>query len=130
VVVSPDVVEVLLAHRQRQEAERQYLADAWPATGLVFVSEVGTAVNPDNLKRLKDALMDKAGVPRVRLHDLRHLHASIAIKNGADPKLLADRLGHSRASFTMDRYTHLFESQRADGAVSLLDFLPPPSAPN
>ena len=41
-----------------------------------------------------------------------------------DAKVLADRLGHSRASFTLDRYTHLFESQRAQSAVSLLDFLP------
>ncbi len=39
-------------------------------------------------------------------------------------KVLADRLGHSRASFTLDRYTHLFESQRAQSAASLLDFLP------
>ncbi len=51
-------------------------------------------------------------------------HASVAIKNGMDAKVLADRLGHSRASFTLDRYTHLFESQWAQSAVSLLDFLP------
>ena len=68
--------------------------------------------------------MTKANVPLVRLHDLRHLHASLAIRSGMDVKVLADRLGHSRASFTLDRYTHLFESQRAQSAVSLLDFLP------
>lgn len=127
IAIPPDVVAVLEDHHRRQEAERQYLADVWPATGLVFVSEVGTAINPDNLKRLKDALMDKAGVPRATLHSLRHLHASICIKSGMNPKEVADRLGHSRASFTLDRYTQDFEAQRVSNAVSLLDFLPKPA---
>ena len=70
--------------------------------------------------------MERAEVPRVKLHDLRHLHSSICIKSGMDPKVLADRLGHSRASFTLDVYTHLFEEQRANSAVSILDFLPKP----
>ena len=68
--------------------------------------------------------MEKTDVPKVRLHDLRHLHASLAIRGGMDAKGLADRLGHARASFTLDVYTHLFEEQRASSAVSLLDFLP------
>ncbi len=48
----------------------------------------------------------------------------MAIKSGVDPKVLADRLGHARASFMLDVYTHLFEEQRVNAAVSLLDFLP------
>ncbi len=103
VAVSEDVLE---AHHQRQDAERGPL---WPENGLVFVSEAGTPLNPDNLHRLRNKRMDEANVPRVRLHDLRHLHASVAIRNGVDPKVLADRLGHARASFTLDVYTHLFE---------------------
>lgn len=124
VALSPDVLEVLLLHHQLQEAERTVLGEEWAHPELVFASEVGTPLNPDNLKRVRDHLMNKAGVPLVRLHDLRHLHASVAIHSGMDAKVLADRLGHSRASFTLDHYTHLFESQRAQSAVSLLDFLP------
>ncbi len=124
VALSPDVLEVLFLHRQRQEAERAVFGGVWQHPELVFTSEVGTPLNPSNLKRVRYALMDKADVPRVRLHDLRHLHASLAIRGGMDAKVLADRLGHARASFTLDRYTHLFESQRAKSAVSLLDFLP------
>jgi integrase len=123
VALSPDVLEVLLLHRQRQEAEQAALGVYWPKTDLVFTSEVGTPLNPDNLKRVRNDLMDKAQVPRVRLHDLRHLHASVAIKGGMDAKVLADRLGHSRASFTLDHYTHLFESQKAKSAVSLTSWL-------
>ncbi len=121
VAISPDVLEVLDAHHKRQDSER---LPSWPVSGLVFVSETGTPLNPDNLRRLRNKFMDDANVPRVRLHDLRHLHASVAIRNGVDPKVLADRLGHARASFTLDVYTHLFEEQRANSAVSLLDFLP------
>ena len=124
VALSPDVLEVLFLHRQRQEAERAVFSGVWRHPELVFTSEVGTPLNPSNLKRVRYALMDKADVPRIRLHDFRHLHASLAIRGGMDAKMLADRFGHARASFTLDRYTHLFESQRAQSAVSLLDFLP------
>lgn len=127
IALSPDVGEVMNQHRDRQEAERQLLGTAWPDTGLVFVSEVGTLLHPRNFTRTWHTLQTNAGVRRVKLHDLRHLHASMAIRSGVDPKVLADRLGHAKASFTLDVYTHLFEEQRANSAVSLLDFLP--SAP-
>jgi integrase len=125
VALSPDVLEVLLLHRQRQEAERSVLGEAWTHPELVFASEVGTPLNPDNLSRLRKKLMMAAQVSQARLHDLRHLHASVAIESGMDAKVLADRLGHSRASFTLDRYTHLFESRRAKSAVSLTAWLTP-----
>lgn len=124
VALSPDVNEVMNQHRERQEAERQLLGTAWPDIGLVFVSEVGTLLHPRNFTRTWHTLQTNAGVRKVKLHDLRHLHASMAIRSGVDPKVLADRLGHAKASFTLDVYTHLFEEQRANSAVSLLDFLP------
>jgi integrase len=70
--------------------------------------------------------MKKAQVTPARLHDLRHLHASICIDNGMNPKMLADHLGHSRASSSLDRYGHIWEKQRAKSAVSLADWLMPP----
>ncbi len=126
IAVSPDVVQVLGLHRQQQDAERAQLERAglpWPDHDLVFTSEVGTPINPDNFRRVRNELMDKADVPRVRLHDLRHLHASMAIKNGMDPKMLADRLGQSRASFTLDEYTHIWEAQRAKAVVNISEWL-------
>lgn len=131
------MLEVLLLHRQRQETESELLGAAWPtaliayrqkrdklepetlANESVFTSEVGTLLNPHNLTRLRNSLVDEAKVPRIWLHDLRHFHASILIRQGPDPKAVADRLGHSRASFTLDTYTHLFKEQRALSAVSL-----------
>lgn len=124
VPITANVVAVLEMHREQQALERATLEVQPPATDLVFISEIGTLLDPDNLRRVREQLMALAEVPPVSLHDLRHLHASIAIKHGTDAKVLADRLGHARASFTLDRYTHLFEEQRAASAVSLLAFLP------
>ena len=119
VAISPDVETELSEHRKRQEAERQMLGNLWPDNDLVFRTEVGTPIHPRNLERTWYALQKSAKVTKVRLHDLRHLHASLAIQQGMDAKVLADRLGHSRASFTLDVYTHLFDEQRANSAVSL-----------
>ncbi len=114
---------MLEAHRQRQQAEKAFLGAAWTDGDLVFTSEVGTPYNPHNVARLRKQLMKAAKIPLVRLHDLQHLHASLAIKGGMDPKMLADRLGHAKASFTMDVYTHLFDEQRANSAVSITAYL-------
>jgi integrase len=125
--VTPDVLGTLELHRRAQEAEAAFMGAAWATTDLVFTTETGEPIHPDTIKGLRDRLMRAAQVPKVRLHDLRHLHASIAISHGVDPKLLADRLGHARASFTLDTYTHLFEEQRERAAVSLTAFLAPSS---
>jgi integrase len=66
-----------------------------------------------------------ADVPNVRLHDLRHLHVSLLIKQGFDPRTVADRIGHKNASFTLDRYGKAFEEQRQATAISLADLLKP-----
>lgn len=125
--LSPDALEVLMRHRQLQEAEREQATAAgysWPTSDLVFTSEVGTPIHPDNPKRVLNAFCNEASVPRVRPHDLRHLYSSVCIASGVDPKELAHRLGHARASFTLDRYTHLFAEHRSASTTSLLDFLP------
>ena len=145
VAISPDVLETLARHRQLQAAEQRALGSFWPDTGLVFTTEIGTPMHPRNLERTWYALQKKTraawskelegneedtaklksgkSFPHVRFHDLRHLHASIAIRQGMDVKMLADRLGHSRTSLTLDVYTHLFEEQRATSAVDISGLL-------
>lgn len=147
VALTPDTLDVLEQHRARQAAERRELGEMWSRPDVMFANELGSYMDPDNLSRLWRSLQDvartawledaeKAGdketarslasgklMPSIRLHDLRHLHASIAIRAGMDPKVLADRLGHARASFTLDVYTHLFDEQRASAAVSIQDLL-------
>lgn len=152
VAISPDVLDALATHQKLQEAERKNLGTLWPDCGLVFTTEVGTPLYPRNLERAWYALQNKARnawldeatkqadeeavrklrngslFPHIRFHDLRHLHASIAIRQGMDVKMLADRLGHSRTSLTLDVYTHLFEDQRANSAVDISGLLTPKSS--
>ena len=124
VEISPDVVEVLERHREKQQELREIFGEAWEAGDLVFTSQAGRHLSPRNLKRSFDRLQKRAKVERVRIQDLRHFHASLAIKDGMNAKMLADRLGHARASFTLDVYTHLFEEQREASAVSISGLMP------
>ena len=129
IALSPDVLAVLDKHRERQDLERSFLAEVWPDTGLVFPSEVGTPIEPGNLRRTWVTLQKQAGVTQIRLHDLRHLHASMLIVKGKkSPIEVADRLGHTNPSFTLDVYGHLFEEVQQEEAMSILEFLPQPSS--
>jgi len=62
------------------------------------------------------AIRDANGLPKLRIYDLRHTHASLLIHEGVHPKKMAERLGHSSIKLTMDTYGHLFEGSDHDGA--------------
>jgi integrase len=66
-----------------------------------------------------DRLVRRSGLPRTRFHDLRHSHATHLIKAGAHAKVVAERLGHSSASFTLDRYGHVLKGMGADAAAAV-----------
>ncbi|CAM4161792.1 tyrosine-type recombinase/integrase [Deinococcus marmoris] len=119
VPLSPDTLEALRLHRDRQARERDAAGEDWRDHGLVFPTSLGTVYHPRNLLRDWYALLETHSVRRIRLHDIRHTYASLAIYQGLDPKVLADRLGHSRASISLDIYGHVFEEQRDRAALSL-----------
>jgi integrase len=65
-------------------------------------------------KHVKDS-----GLPRIRLHDLRHTHATLALAAGIHPKVVSERLGHSTVAFTMDIYSHAIPSMEAEAAEAI-----------
>ena len=73
------------------------------------------------------ALQVTAGVSKARLHDAWHLHVSLLVKQGLDPRTIADRVGHTDPSFMLRKYSHMFEEHK-HAAISLANFLKP-SAP-
>ena len=123
ITLSRDVLEVLAGHKQRQKAEAAALGDAWTDTGLIFTSEVGTLIHPRNFERTFKTLLSAAKVTPARFHDLRHLHVSLLVPRGFDARLIADRVGHANPSFTMDVYSHMFDTQRQDANVGMADLL-------
>jgi integrase len=82
------LVEALSSHRERQEEERRKIGAAWRDDRLVFASTIGTAIDARNDARAFKALLKRAGVRDVRLHDLRHTAASLLLAQGVHPRIV------------------------------------------
>jgi integrase len=81
----------------------------------VFASSIGGPLDGRNMIReVFEPARKRAGLPRLRFHDLRHSYASVLIAQGAHPKVISDQLGHASVQITMDRYSHLFDRAYAD----------------
>ncbi|WP_155300742.1 site-specific integrase [Deinococcus kurensis] len=119
VLLAQDVVAILRAHRRLECRGRR----APRPDDLVFTAASGQFVQGRHLDRTYRALTEEAGVPRIRFHDLRHTAASLLMRRGVAPKVVADRLGHADASFTLKVYTHVYGDQRAAAALPLGELL-------
>jgi integrase len=100
--------------------EKMRLAGLYKDHGLIFASGVGTPVNPENLvKRSFKPLLKKAGLPKIRFHDLRHTCATLLLGRGVHPKLVQEHLGHATIAMTLDTYSHYLPSMgdQAAGAM-------------
>ena len=94
-------------HRARQAEERLSWGSAWTDTGLVFAQEDGHAVHPQSLSQFFEKRTKAAGLPAIRLHDIRHSYATAALNAGIPAKVISERLGHSSIAITSDIYQHV-----------------------
>jgi len=94
---------------------------------LLFVWADGRPLHPDTITALFHKHCEAAGLPRIRLHDVRHSYASAALKAGISPKVISERLGHSTAAFTLQTYTHVIPGmdEAAADTVATLILNPP-----
>ncbi|GAA3616688.1 tyrosine recombinase XerC [Streptomyces chitinivorans] len=116
VALPEECVRALRAQRAQQLADRRAAGENWKGTGqgLVFTTRNGTPIEPRNLNRSFEALCARAGVRRVRFHDLRHTCASLLHEQGADARMIMEVLGHSSIRVTMDVYTFVrLDAQRS-----------------
>lgn len=123
VALDPTTVEVLREHRQRQLDERLDWGPAYRDHGLVFAREDGTPIWPRTFSRSFDHHVRDAGLPKVRLHDLRHTHATLALEAGVHPKVVQERLGHSTIAITLDVYSHAIPGTEEDAAAKIAALL-------
>jgi integrase len=107
---------LLREHRYRQEAERDAAGDRWQDSGYVFTTPDGSPLHPDWLTRRFRRLVTLSGLPPVRLHDLRHGAASLALAAGADLKTVQALLGHASIVLTADTYTSVLPELLANAA--------------
>jgi integrase len=80
----------------------------------------GDPIRPDSVGQALGPLAKAAGVPAIRLLDLRHTHASHLLMAGINVKVVSERLGHASVSFTLDTYAHVMPGQQAEAAAAAL----------
>jgi integrase len=120
-------VEVLRALATAQGDEKILLDRAYQDHDLVFCRSDGVAYDPDVITHQFDRAVAKAGVPRIRLHDLRHTAATLALKAGIPVKVVSQRLGHTKASVTQDIYQHVIAGMDEDAAQRIADLIAAPA---
>jgi integrase len=117
-------VAALKSHRARQAEERLAVGAGWQNTGLVFTKADGTGVHPQRFTGWFEQAAKAAGLPRIRLHDIRHSYATLALGVGVHPKIVSERLGHATVAITLDTYSHVSPSMQREAAnlvAALLD---------
>jgi len=107
IALSPSLTIVLWEHRLKQEHARKLLGEPLESTDLVFSHPDGRPIRPDSVTRAFPEIAKSVGLRDVRLHDLRHAHATILLQQGVNPKIVQERLGHSSVSTTLDIYSHV-----------------------
>ena len=123
VVLTQPTVNVLKLHRDRQKFRKQALADVWGDHDLIVTTEIGAVVNPSTVKGNRKRLMERAGVPQISTHDLRHTAATIMLTSGTAPVIVAQKIGHSSVATTADIYGHVMPSDQAQANSAVEAFV-------
>lgn len=123
IALDPTTMAALAKHRQQQVDERNLLADGFVDHDLIFAKVDGSPINPDYFSQAFDRTVAKLQIPRIRLHDLRHTHATIGLAAGVPPKVMSDRLGHSTVAFTQDVYMHAIPRLEDEAAEQMADLI-------
>lgn len=113
------VIDCLRDWKKEQAAVRLMAGEEWRECGAVFTNEYGERIHVDSITQWFDRFLKRNDLPRIRLHDLRHTGASLLISAGMDIETVKNRLGHSRASTTMDIYGHAYKKNDKKAANAL-----------
>jgi integrase len=126
VSLTSSAVAALRRHRVLQKEERLRLGAAWQGEELVFTNEIGRPIGASSLLRLSFLpLLSRAGLPRMRFHDLRHSAATLLLGQGVHPKIVAEMLGHSKIGTTLDLYSHVTPTMQREATLAMEAILRP-----
>ncbi len=123
---APYVMDVLSRQRREQAEIRLKAGSLWNDEGfpdLVFTNEMGHHLYSETVLRHYRRILDKAGIPPKRFHDLRHTYAVTSLYAGDDIKTVQENLGHSTAAFTLDVYGHVTDAMRKASADRMEAFI-------
>jgi len=130
VALSPSLALVLRQYKAEKEAQRALLGNSLADDDFVFAHPDGTPLDPSTVSHAFNKIIRKAGLPHIRLHDLRHTHASLLLQAGVHPKVVQERLGHSSIRVTLDTYSHVIGGLQEVAAQRFDDLLAATSAEN
>ena len=119
VTLDPWTVDAVRRHLAGQQEERRYAGELWQECSLVFVREDGSPYHPERISELFRRCIAASGLPPIRLHDLRHTSATLALRAGVHPKVVQERLGHASISVTLDTYSHVTEGLQQEAATRI-----------
>lgn len=117
-----ETIAAIKVQREMQYKQMSLAGDDWQDHNLIFTTSRGTPLQSKYVRRRFYALLEKAGVPKIRFHDLRHTAASLMLNSGIPVIIVSKRLGHSSVSVTLDTYGH-FIPEMQQGIGDTLDKL-------
>jgi integrase len=118
VVLGPAMMAALKG-QQELVRDRSCRRGRWQENDLVFPSTMGTPQDPRNVLAAFKGILVQAGLPDIRFHDLRHTAASLMLQQGIHPKVVQERLGHSKINITLDIYSHVLPSLQNEAAAKM-----------
>jgi integrase len=122
VLLPKQVLNALQEHRATQARRILKAGPRFERNDLIFPNSLGQPMDISKVRRLFKSALSAAGLPEVRLYDLRHTHATLLLVLGENPKVVSERLGHSNISITLDTYSHVLPTMQ-EASVQRLETL-------
>ena len=113
------VITELRAHRLRQAESLLRIGVRVADDTFVCAREDGKPQQPNSIGHAWDRFLAASKLPRIRFHDLRHSHATVMLASNIHPKIVSERLGHSRVALTMDTYSHVIPGMQEEAAAAI-----------
>jgi integrase len=128
VPLAAETVAVLSTHREDLRRERDQAGESWEENDLIFPSPVGRPRDMAYLSYTFHRALRQAGLPRMRVHDLRHTAATHLLTKHVHPKVVQDLLGHSTIAITLDTYSHVLPTLAKDASSLMSSLMQPVGA--
>jgi len=118
--LTPELIAALKAQRIEQLQAKMQIRDVYRENDLVFPNEIGDPMLIGNLrKRYFEKIVKDAGLPKIRLYDLRHTSATMLLSEGEHPKVVSERLGHASIVLTLDTYSHVLPNMQKQATAKM-----------
>ncbi len=119
IVLGVTAIAALRRQRARQLEERLVAGPMWNEHEFVFATPAGDPTPCETVRRALDRALKRAGLPHIRVHDLRHTAATLLLADNINPKVVSELLGLTSVSITLDRYSHVLPSMQQDAAAAV-----------